>query len=342
MNLSDISWNVTEDVYREDPALNYSTLKAFQKEGFSYLLKPKSDEKSDAIIFGSAVDALITEGLEGFENKFYVADAPIPSGKVKDVVDILFSQRDEEKSFDDVTNGQILDACESISYQPSWKPETRIRSIRENGADYYNFLVAADNKTVISTEMYNQAVSVVTCLKTNNTTKDLFDDDSEDVIHEYQLKFKTTLNSVVYKCMPDLIIVDHKNKTISPYDLKTTGGYEWEFPQKFVYWSYDIQARLYYRILSSVVSAYEYFKDYTINDWVFIVINKDSLTPLLWSFDATKETGNLTYGRYDQIELIDPQTLGEELQGYLDDMPAVPDGISQVSENNLSDWLDEL
>lgn len=342
MELSDISWDVTEQVYREDPALNYSSIKAFSQDGFSYLLKPKEDKMTDSMIFGSVVDSLITEGTEGFEAKFYVAESPVPSGKVKDIVDILFSRRDEEKSFDDVSDGQILDVCNEVSYQPGWKPETRIRSIRENGKDYYNFLVTADDRIVISTELYNTAVTVVTCLKTNNTTSSLFADDTEDVKHEYQLKFKTELNDVEYKCMPDLIIVDHENKTISPYDLKTTGTYEWEFYKRFLYYRYDIQARLYYRILNDIVSAEDSFKDYTINDWTFIVINKDSLTPLLWSFDDTKTTGTLTYGKIDQIQLQDPQTLGEELARYIEESPDVPEGINKVSENSLTDWLDEM
>ena len=33
--ISDISWLVPEDVYRKDPALSYSTLARFNREGFN-------------------------------------------------------------------------------------------------------------------------------------------------------------------------------------------------------------------------------------------------------------------------------------------------------------------
>ena len=45
--------------------------------------------------------------------------------------------------------------------------------------------------------------------------------------------------------MPDLLIVNHENKTILPIDLKTSSHEEWDFPKSFVQWNYQIQARLY-------------------------------------------------------------------------------------------------
>ena len=38
-SLKDISWDVTEEVYREDPALSYSTLARYEREGFNNLSK---------------------------------------------------------------------------------------------------------------------------------------------------------------------------------------------------------------------------------------------------------------------------------------------------------------
>ena len=33
--LSDIAWNVSEETYRQDPAISYSTLAKFEREGFN-------------------------------------------------------------------------------------------------------------------------------------------------------------------------------------------------------------------------------------------------------------------------------------------------------------------
>jgi hypothetical protein len=54
----------------------------------------------------------------------------------------------------------------------------------------------------------------------------------------YQLKFKATLNGVDYRCMPDLLAVDHENKVIYPIDLKTSSHAEWDFFDSFVQWNY--------------------------------------------------------------------------------------------------------
>ena len=51
-----------------------------------------------------------------------------------------------------------------------------------------------------------------------------------------------------------LIVVDHNNKTIQPIDLKTSGHPEWDFYHSFILWHYDIQARLYWRIIKDNIS----------------------------------------------------------------------------------------
>ena len=38
-SLKDISWNISEEDYRKDPALSYSTLARFYREGFNNLNK---------------------------------------------------------------------------------------------------------------------------------------------------------------------------------------------------------------------------------------------------------------------------------------------------------------
>ena len=37
--LSEVAWNVTEETYRADPALSYSTLSRFDREGFANIDK---------------------------------------------------------------------------------------------------------------------------------------------------------------------------------------------------------------------------------------------------------------------------------------------------------------
>ena len=59
-SLKDISWLVSEETYREDSALSYSTLATYERGGFNCILSLSEKKESPALTFGSAVDAIIT------------------------------------------------------------------------------------------------------------------------------------------------------------------------------------------------------------------------------------------------------------------------------------------
>ena len=73
-SLKDISWNISEEDYRKDPALSYSTLARFNREGFNNLNKLFDKIETPSLTFGSAVDSIITGGMEEFNERFIVAD----------------------------------------------------------------------------------------------------------------------------------------------------------------------------------------------------------------------------------------------------------------------------
>ena len=100
--------------------------------------------------------------------------------------------------------------------------------------------------------------------------------------------------------MADLIVVDTEDKMIFPCDLKTSGHSEWNFQDSFVKWSYFIQARLYWRIIKDNLMRDNYFKDFELMDYRFIVVNKNTLTPLVWEFPYTKTVGPLI-NEYDKV-----------------------------------------
>ena len=92
-----------------------------------------------------------------------------------------------------------------------------------------------------------------------------------------------------------------------------------------------IQARLYWRIIRDNLDRDEYFKDFTLLDYHFIIVNPKTLTPLVWEFPLTKSMGTLITD--DGEEIRDPFVIGKELKGYLDCKPPVPNGINQDGVN---------
>lgn len=84
------------------------------------------------------------------------------------------------------------------------------------------------------------------------------------------------------------------------------------------------------------------FKDYELADYQFVVVNKWTLTPLVWKFEETKTAGSLYYGRNKQIELEDPESIGKTLSLYLSSSPTVPMGIDVTGPNSLNVWLNKI
>lgn len=345
-SLYDISWQVDEPTYRADPALSYSTLAKYEREGFNNLDKLFDRIDTPSLTFGSAVDSIITGSQEEFDERFIVADFPsTPDTIIKIVNDVFREFCDTYKDLDSIPDVEIIHRASSFNYQPNWKPETRAKVIKEKGADYYNLLFIADGKTVLNTQTYQDVCNAVRALKESTATKFYFAPNNPfepNIERFYQLKFKGEFEGVKYRNMADLIIVNHKEKWVKPVDLKTSSHTEWDFYKSFVDWRYDIQARLYWAIIRQNMNKDEYFRSFKLLDYEFIVVNRKTLTPLVWECPFTQSTGTLTFGKNRQIEMRSPFEIGRELTYYLSSRPRVPINIEEYNSNNLKIWLNTL
>lgn len=240
-SLYDISWKVDEPTYRADLALSYSTLAKYEKEGFKCLSKLFDKVETPSLTLGSAVDSIITGGQKEFEERFMVADFPQLPDSIVVIVKYLFSLYNKDcLTLEDIDDNLVIEATEELRYQLNWKPETRARVVKEKGGEYYNLMYLAGDRTILDTSTYNDVCRMVTVLEESKATAYYFSKNNpfDDVERFYQLKFKGNYEKIEYRIMADLLIVDHKNKTITPCDLKTSGKPEWEFPKSFLEWNY--------------------------------------------------------------------------------------------------------
>lgn len=344
-SLYDISWQVPEEVYRSDRALSYSTLAKFKRSGFNELHHLFDKVESPSLTFGSAVDSIITGGEEEFNERFLVAKFPPVRDSILPIVkDLFVSKYKTYARLQDIPDKEVIDCAVMYNFQNNWKPETRARVIKEEASEYYNLLHLSVGKTIISTELYQDICNTVDSLRNSKATKWYFQKNNpwDGVERFYQLKFKTQINGIWYRCMVDLIIVDHNTKTIIPVDLKTSFKAEWDFFKSFIDWDYHIQARLYWRIIRAVLDSDPIFKEYKLENYRFIVANKSTLKPLVWEFDKTRALGPLTYGKAGQIVFPDPETIGRELYTYLSENRSVPIGIDELNPNSIDYWLNTL
>lgn len=342
-SLKDISWLVSENTYRQDSALSYSTLARYEREGFNGLSKLFDKLDTPFLTFGSAVDSIITGGKEEFEERFLIAEFPSITDNIIKIVKSLFNRfNDTYRTLNEIPDTDIIYETITNSYQLNWKPETRAKVIKEKGGEYYNILFIAKDKTILDTKTVEDVFKAVSALKTSEATKWYFSDIYDGLERLYQLKFKGTFNNVDYRCMADLLIVNHEHKWVMPIDLKTSSHKEWDFAESFNTWLYNIQSRLYSRIIKQNMENDDYFKDFDLLDYRFIVVNRYNLTPLVWKCDFTKSFGTLIFGKDGQIQYRDPFIIGEELKYYLDNKPIIPKEITIDEPNDLVKWLNKI
>lgn len=346
-SLLEVSWQVPESEYRQDPALSYSTIATYERGGFNGL--PHLFDKIDtpSLTFGSAVDCIITDGMEAFNERFLVLDFTITEGGMNVGKKLAELYKDTYKTFEEIPEDVVSDVAKEVGFwkDPKWDKRRYSEVLKTGDISIYYTALLSEDKVILDNATYIQVLNAVEALKTSPATKEYFAPNNPfnpEIERFYQLKFKTTLHGITYRCMFDELIVDHKNKTIQPVDLKTSSHYEWDFYLSFVKWNYAIQARLYARILKDVLSKDPYFSQFTILPYHFIVVNKTTLTPLVWIFEGTFREGTITLGQQSQIQLRDPEEIGRELYEYLKDSPKVPKGINEYGLNSLFTYLSKL
>lgn len=332
--LSEIAWNVPEKVYRDDPALSYSTLATYERSGYDGLDHLFDRKESPSLLLGSLVDVALTGGEDEFNSLYTILDVNVTDSGI-DICKALVNQSLPFDTFEEIPESIVSEVAKSVGFWQADKwDNTRYKQVLKTGniAEYYNALKHCD-KTIVSTDMYQDALNMVRALRESPATAGYFADNDElsPIRRYYQLKFKFSHNNVQYRSMADLIVVDYERKIIYPIDLKTSGHQEWNFEESFLQWSYMIQSRLYWRNIRANMDKDDYFKGFELADYRFIVVNKNTLTPLVWMFPLTKSVGTLVDEKGNEYR--DPFEIGKELQGYLNLRPPVPNGINKDGVN---------
>ena len=345
-SLKDLSWQVTEEEYRKDPALSYSMLSKYERGGrFDSLPTLYDSVSTPSLTFGSMVDSMLLGELGEFDSRFVVAELPGMSDALREIAEQLFTDY-WAISFDDIPDNALATIGASKGYYAADKYKNyRIKQIRENCKDYFNLRKVSMEKELVSSKDYEDARACVYAIKNTPEIakffiKNPFNDDVE-VFH--QLKFKATLDGVPYRCMMDSCVVDHKNKIIYPVDLKTSSKPEWQFYKSFVEWRYDIQACLYARLLRETIAKDDFYKDYKVADYTFIVVNRKTLKPLKWTFPFTMSESGWKYTTpwKSEIEYRSPYEIGKELMHYLQYSQEVPVDIDKDGLNNIVKFLEK-
>ncbi len=257
---------MVEQEYRAYPAISQSQLKLLlgpDPSLFNTVREPELyfEEKKHFII-GDAVDCQLTRPIKEFNNKFHVSNIQNkPSDTIKSIINQVYDHVKEIHGREILTIDRypnaILDSCNDHEYQSRWNDQTRINKVVE-AYEYWEDLKSAEGKTVLSSEENDLISQIVMSIRTSPNTSKYFQT-SKDVEVLYQLAIYFPCQGVDCKALLDMVVINHKEKTIQPIDIKTMGDQSIYFPKSLRQRRYDIQAAFYTEALKSkkVYDTYE-------------------------------------------------------------------------------------
>ncbi len=247
----------TEAQYRATDMESSSSLKEFsmdrRKYRKKYVLKEKVEEEdTKASVIGRVVETLLFEPTE-FDKKFYMSStASAPTGLMLAFVEALYKYT--MAATDDTGNvtRDFKDICVDAHKESGfkWKLEAVLEKFVGSDAEiYYKEIreIRSKGLTVVTIEDVQNSEKIVEELKTNDNTAHIFNIEESKRYNVY-IQHKVEgydVDGMKFKSMMDVVIVDHKEKTIQVYDLKCVWAVEGFYEEYYLYRRAYIQAYLY-------------------------------------------------------------------------------------------------
>jgi hypothetical protein len=290
----------TEAQYRALVMDSSSSLKDFSQDRKKYYKKyflgeKVEDKDSSAANMGRIVETLLMEP-HLFDEKFYMSScASTPTGLMLDFVEALYRHTRDATDEDGIVGRPMNELMEDAYKDSGFKIKYEAVVNKFIGSDaeiYYNEIrrVRTLNLTVVNTTEIAVAEKIVEQLRINSTTAPILNltNSSRYQIFDQMQVEGYTIDGHLFKSMLDKVVIDHKEKTIQPYDLKCTWSVENFYEEYYLYRRAYIQAYLYYHAMLHIASDpdSEYY-GYTVNYLQFIVCDSTNYyQPLIYTLDA--------------------------------------------------------
>lgn len=308
-----IGLQITEDEYRSIKLPSYSLLSGLAKSGPAALYSEKEDISDlDGIIIGSLVDSIITDG--GLPDNLVVVDKK-PSGKALKIIKAL-AERDDLIDKDYVlspkNNGIIEQELDKEEYYKSSSFGTRVTKLRR----YKKYASTFTNSSfVASTYQVDTAKALVNKIRLRFP---FVDDDN--IIFQVKLTGWVCTPPIEVKGMLDFIRIDHENKKIIPYDLKTGIGNHYDFFERgFLGFNYYLQASLYRVMLENTIREnHPEYDEYEIDNFRFMFCGRGDFLPIVYVVDDHWHKAGWEGFKYEGITFPGLYKLLDDYKFYLE------------------------
>lgn len=299
------------------------------------------DDNEDTFVFGSVVDTLLFSP-HLFDERIFVADSPtLPSTAIESILKAVQKRVNSSIEYITYLNQEetlpnpiavpspelknweefIIQEADNVITDPktgkkgwskNWKTETRIAKIIEEGNDYYNFLIKAAGRKVISGDMNLEAIEVRDILLKDKSVNQYFvQNEGEELRFQFEIFINATFHGkeIPLKGALDILRIDHNKQTIQIADFKTSFN-SFDFVKSIKHYDYVGQLSFYDFLLREWLKEYcdGKYCEYTILAPINIVIDRDSKVPYIYEYDwkdiALAREGNAKY-LFDLYQTLD-------------------------------------
>ena len=244
--------------------------------------------ESDSMSFGSMFDSLMFDTTQEFCSKHRVQqyENPWTDGRTNKgkFTSVLRSIMDEALAND--ATGDLETMFTQAYAQAGIKSPNMYDLVAEfveaGGRDWASEYMMARTIKLITQEEYNKAAGMKAMLINNEYVGDMFVMNVPESHHVlkgdieivYQADITFELEGVECKALPDILIIDHKKRTIQIVDLKTTSSYDQNVMSSFMKFGYDYQAAWYTLALEAVTEQAGELYGYTVSpSFLFVFID---------------------------------------------------------------------
>jgi len=256
---------------------SYSMLARFDRDGPMSLIK--EFKETPAMLLGSLVDDMVTNASQ-VDSIYAISKHKTPTASLL----VLFDEI--KKDFVKFAPKGVMNidlvaelAHELILWDSVKKPDVFVKKF--NTSAFRGYIMEYFNnfgKRVVDQEMWNLADKMAGALLNDKVTGPLFKNEEGESIFQLSILWG---DKEQFKSRLDLVVLDHENKLIRPFDLKTMGLPVEEFRSSFMNFRYYIQDAVY----TDAVEEWrnETYPDYDIADIENIVISsKEPDNPVLF------------------------------------------------------------
>jgi hypothetical protein len=275
MKFKDTILTIEDSEYRDIDASSYSLLKDLDESGPQCLVNTKFHKQGEALTFGSLVDIILTSP-ERKNEIFHTKQLVLPTASLLELANALLvdlSIMEEGLSY--LTNENIQTKIKQLGLWSNIKDNDKLQA-KYDDPIFWNYIkesIEAKGKIIISQETLDAAEHCADVLLHHEFTKDYFiESEGVEVLKQPSIVFK--FKGVQCKARIDLLRIDHNNKIIQVFDIKTGGKLPTKFEDSFYEFKYYLQVISYLLAVQSIIETVPDFKDYKIDNFKFLYISK--------------------------------------------------------------------